>query len=75
MMKKREKIEPNYFVHFKKICRRDERELNSGFPNFANKTFANWTFANGESPQGVLARVRWTFANWRKSGDVLAKVQ
>ena len=34
---------------------------------FANKTFTNKTFANGESPAGILAKVRWSFANWRNS--------
>ncbi len=31
-----------------------------GSGTFANKTFANRTFANGETPGGVLAKVRWT---------------
>ena len=47
----------------------------TGFPNFANKTFANgecpevhWRKYSGpspigESPIGILAKVKWTLAN------------
>jgi len=41
--------------------RKKEKKINvkqTGFPNFANKTFANWTFANGESHQYVLAKAQ-----------------